>query len=501
MKPESQLHRAEEVELKLALPAADPAGIGKELARTPLLARRKATQRQLHNVYYDTPERILHQQRIALRTRRVGGDQKPLWLQTLKIGGNGDSALSKRGEWETSISGATLSRNTLQSTPWPTIDPDGKIFQALTPCFETRFERTSWAVRRRDGTLIEVAFDRGQITAGEKSTPICELELELLKGQPAELFEVAHQLARTIAVLPVGMSKAERGYALVQGCLHTPLRALPPKLTRDLSTHAAAGLVLREMFTQFTTNLNTLRYSDDPEVTHQARVGWRRFTSAVRLFSPTLDEKNTPTWQALQPLLRFLGDLRDLDVALTDTLPPLADAYIAGDGQRAQVWEKFIHSLQHEASSQRASVRNALQVSAVGASLLETTHSLESLAAPNAQGDAAGEPEVPLRRWARQRLAHLRKKLKVACKDIGDPESRHRARKVAKRLRYGCEALFKLLPADRAAQWQQKATDLQAKLGAERDVLQTSVLAARLGTDPGLAEFLRGVAVGRARRR
>jgi adenylate cyclase class IV len=59
----------QEIELKLALPTSDPQGLAKRLARTPLLARRKATQLQLHNIYFDTPEQRLHQERVALRLR------------------------------------------------------------------------------------------------------------------------------------------------------------------------------------------------------------------------------------------------------------------------------------------------------------------------------------------------------------------------------------------------------------------------------------------------
>ncbi|MEY3782896.1 MAG: hypothetical protein RIS97_1074, partial [Pseudomonadota bacterium] len=35
-------------------------------------------------------------------------------------------------------------------------------------------------------------------------------------------------------------------------------------------------------------------------------------------------------------MLSFLGELRDLDVARIDTLPPLADVYSAGDEYRAE---------------------------------------------------------------------------------------------------------------------------------------------------------------------
>ena len=500
MKPDAPARRPEEIELKLALPTPNPSSLTKQLARTSLLARRQANHQHLHNVYYDTPEQFLRQERIALRIRRVGSDEKPQWLQTLKTGGRSDSALSQRGEWEASVPGAKLALDVLKATPWSGIDPDGAVFRALAPCFVTSFDRTSWSVRRRDGSLIEVALDIGYITAGEKSAPICELELELRAGKPAALFELAQQIARTIAVLPANVSKAERGYALVEDSLDTPLGAQPSKLTSGQSLRAAAGSVLREMFCQFTINLNALRTLDDPEVVHQARVGWRRFKSALRLFKPVLAAETVPSWQALEPLLGFLGELRDLDVALTDTLPPLHDAYTEGDPRRTDAWEAMTKALRQAADLQRKSVRYALQVPAVGVTLLRATQWLEGLSVPTGPREAGIEPKVPLRRWARQRIARLHKQLKAARKDIGNPDSQHRARILAKRTRYGIEALGSLLPRKHSQRWRQQATSLQTSLGAARDVMQASALAAKLEADGWLAEFLRGVAIGRSRR-
>lgn len=91
MKPDALRHRSEEIELKLALPTSDLSSLAKRLGQTPALARRKPTRLPLHNVYYDTPGQVLRRERVALRIRRVGSAAKPQWLQTLKIGGRGDS--------------------------------------------------------------------------------------------------------------------------------------------------------------------------------------------------------------------------------------------------------------------------------------------------------------------------------------------------------------------------------------------------------------------------
>ena len=495
----------QEIELKLALPTADPAGLQKRLARLPLLARRKATRRQLHNIYHDTPAHQLHAQRVALRLRRVGSAEAPEWLQTLKMGGDGASALSRRGEWEVPVPGPALDPAALQATPWAALDADGHLLAALVPCFVTQFERCSWQVKKADGSLVEVALDIGQVSAGPRQAPICELELELLAGRPEALFEVAREIAAAVPVLPLGASKAERGYALLDDALAQPVRARPPRLDAAMALPEAAQCVLREMFGQFTANLNRLRLADDPELVHQARVGWRRFRSAWRLFRPALAASAPPpAWTALAPLLTFVGELRDLDVARHETLPALAEAYAAGDAPRRARWQAMLASLTEAAQLQRKSVRYALEVPAVGAALLALTEWLEHLPALAARA-AGAPPEAhaapPLRPWARERTRRLHRQLKRALKAAADADGAHQARIAAKRLRYAVEALRPLLPGRQAKRWHAKATGLQTQIGAARDLGQAAVLVAGAHADAGLAEFLRGFAAAQAGRR
>lgn len=489
---------SQEIELKLALPTSDPSTLAKRLARTPVLARRKPTVQHLHNVYFDTPEQLLHQQRVVLRLRRVGSEAEPQWLQTLKTGDQSDSALSQRGEWETSVPGEALVLKALKATPWSAIDPDGTVFRALTPCFVTTFDRTRWLVRQRDGSVVEVALDIGQIEASGRTTPICELELELKVGQPQALFDVAQQIARTLAVLPSNTSKAERGYDLALEGLVRPRRSQPPTLTDDMPMLDAAQCVLREMFCQFTVNLNALRSSDDPEVVHQTRIGWRRFKSALRLFRPTLVGNEVPPLQSLQALLTCLSELRDFDVALAESLPPLALAYTAGDARREQAWLAMTQSLTHAADLQRKAVRYALQEPAAGACLLAITQWLESLSSASDQLNTGHHPKEFLTHWAKRRILRLHDQLQFARQDADNPLRLHRVRILAKRMRYGVEALRTLLPRRRRQHWYQQATRLQTSIGATRDVVQACGLLARLEVDRGLVEFLRGVAYGQS---
>jgi inorganic triphosphatase YgiF len=475
---------ATEIELKLALSADAVA----KLPRLAPLARRAATHLRLNNIYFDTPDQQLRQQGVALRLRQDG----KRWLQTLKTAGNADGALTRRGEWESEVASGNLDAAALAHTPWLELDADGALFAALVPCFNTTFDRTLWAVRRRDGSVVEVALDLGQITAGAASAPIAELELELKKGSAAALFALAHEFAQHIALLPASASKAQRGYALAAGVLDAPRMAQPPALHDDLLLADAAQRVLTEMLAQFTENLIALRERDAPELVHQARVGWRRFRSGLKLFAPVLRDTPLPDTAALRGVLVPLGRWRDLDVATLETLPRIAHVYAGQSAARRKQWAALQDALFEARISVRVAARQALDTPAVGAALLALTQWVYTL--------PAHENDAHLKRWAQQRVKRLRERMAQALAEPGDVELEHRARILAKRARYSIESLAEVLPKDKARHWRKQATAAQSSIGADLDVVRAAQLAAAFGVDESLVAFLNGVALGQRSR-
>ena len=479
-----------EIELKLALPAGGGPALLRKLAAVPALARVAPVRQQLHNQYFDTPAQDLRARRAALRLRRVqGAGQGEQWLQTLKTADAELSALSQRGEWETPVPGPALQPKALRAAPpWRRLDPEGTLLAALQPCFATDFERTSWTLRQRGGVVIEVALDQGHIHAGEGSAPIAELELELLAGPPEALFRLAAQIARHVAVLPLSASKAQRGFALAQGLLDAPRRARPPAWGGRPALQDLAAALLGEAFDQFCTNLHGLLAADSAELVHQARVGWRRWRSALRLCAADLGA-TPPPWQGLEPLLGLLGELRDLDVACTQTLPATQAVYVDGSPVRSAEWEQAVQVFQHAANVQRKAVRLALQEPMTGQALLGMLQWLEG------QPHTTLPARLPARRWARQRIERLHARWKKARRDACDGASAHRARLLAKRLRYNIEALLPLLP-DAAQRWHAQALQAQDQVGRLRDVQMTAQWAARLQAPQDVVAFLRGHATG-----
>lgn len=87
----------------------------------------------------------------------------------------------------------------------------------LLPVFSTDFHRTIWLVKMPNCSEIEIALDLGWICAGTVKERICEIELELKKGEKADLFLLLQKL-NLVDVAFYDLSKAQRGYALAKNC-------------------------------------------------------------------------------------------------------------------------------------------------------------------------------------------------------------------------------------------------------------------------------------------
>lgn len=495
-----------EIELKLLLPGADPTTVVEQLGQCPALAGTQPSAQWLLNRYYDTPDQLLRQQRAALRLRQVSQQAGPApspntsqttssgttWWQTFKTAGVSHGGLSQRGEWEHNVPSGELDAAALRTTPWTKLDPDGTLFSQLRPCFETRCHRTTWRIQPAPGCDIEVALDAGDIAAAGQVLPMLELELELLSGPAQALFDLAHQLGAHFAMLPCDVSKAERGYALALGKANQPTHARPAHLRAGSQPLQVAATVMSEMFDQLTRNLAAVQHSEDPEVVHQARVAWRRWRSACRLFRPWLP--TPPERQQLQPLFQSLGQLRDLDVARTDTLPHWATHFAQGNAQRQSMSDAALHGLNAAARRQRQQVLACLSAPETTSAWLNHAAWLFHL------HTLAKQEHADHKHWARQRMDKLHRRLQQTLhmaeqSNTAEPAQHawHQARLQAKRTRYALEALHGLLPESQAKHWSRQAASLQQRLGQWRDANQAAVLLAQTGATPEWVAFMHGV--------
>ncbi len=497
------MSKPQEIELKLLVPGLSADEALQRLRRAPSLRRRKATQTLLRNRYFDTPDLALQRERSALRLRQIGDADDSAWIQTYKTAGTSQGGLSQRGEWEQPVVRGELDPTALAATPWHHLDPDGSRFSSLRPCFDTECLRTTWQVRLRDGTQIEVALDAGSIRAGVRVEALLELELELHNGTHQALFTLAQELAQHLPLLPSDVSKAQRGYALAAGAVPSATKAQPVALPKHAAPEALAAPVLAEILDQFHRNLEGLLHHDAPELVHQARVAWRRWRSVTRLLRPWLPP--VPDAAALRPLLQSLGQVRDLDVALHDTLPHWATAYL-GDGteaplqsaQRLADWNQALQALAQAAAHERQAVRSALATPSVTAHLITLTTWLHALNATSPSSSQAATRKA----WARRRLERWHQRMERLLHDAqAHPERLHDARLLAKRLRYSSEAIASTLPSNatqRARRWTQQASQWQVQIGQQRDLAQAAQLLQAVQAAPELVGFMRGVSAALA---
>jgi triphosphatase len=466
-----------EIELKLALPSSQVAVFLKLMARR----RSEPTQQDLVTRYYDTPDFALSALGVALRVRRIGRR----WLQTLKTEGERRGGLSQRVEYE---------------MPVPRGMPDWSRFPAaalalvpealrdqLVPVFETRFQRTAWLISRRGGTKIEVALDVGEVRAGERHLPICEIELELKAGQPDALFELARGWAERLDCLPFDVSKAERGVRLAHGQADEPVKSVPLLLNGGMSVEDGFAAIVQSCLAQFQANLPGVFHSTDIEYVHQARVSLRRLRAALRLYRKTCVLPDA-LMDGLRSLAAALGPARDWDVLCGDTLPAIAPNFHDDAGWQAGVAVLEVHRVRV-----RADMQAALRQARPGAWLLAFQRWLLQRGwRADPAGRAAPEAQrfvqlSPLKKWVRRALRKGHSPIVRGARKFAElaPPQRHLLRIAIKRQRYVAEFFRTLFAGRRQAQYLDMLCKAQDSLGRSNDARVARELLTRAHVSAG----------------
>lgn len=453
-----------ETELKLALAPDQVAPFLRLMARR----RQTPTRQRLVTRYYDTPDFALNAVGVALRVRRQGRR----WVQTLKTEGERHGGLSVRAEYETPLAHGALDCSRLPEEAQALVPQE--LRDRLTPVFETDFKRTAWLIRTRQGAHIEVALDVGEVRAGERVLPLCEVELELKAGRVDALYAVAIALSEKIDPLPLDASKAERGALLARSVVSAPLKAANVALARGMSVEDAFAAICSECLRQIQANLPGCIAGNDPEYLHQARVAQRRLRAGLRLFRKVCPLPPGELQAGLRMLAAALGPARDWDVLCLQTLPATAPHYPDQDAWRA---------LADAAESQRCEARQAmlagLRQLKPGRWLLQFHRWLRLRGwRENTALDTPGG----LPRFSRQALKRGLRDIRRLGRNFGQLSAaeRHALRIAIKRQRYAAEFFRALLP--RACdKYIAGLTRAQDTLGVANDARIASDLLHRLG--------------------
>lgn len=484
-----------EIELKLRVTPADLARI----EALPDLAQgfggRPAVT--LESVYYDTPDLRLRRRDVTLRVRR----QEEGFLQTVKSGRDRQDGLTSRGEWEVPVPGPAPDLAALSGSP--ARGHLGPLTEAgLKPLFESRIRRRVCLLDGGgDGDAVEMALDSGEIRTPEGAVlPVSEVELELKRGEPRVLYELAQRLAREVPVRIETRSKSDRGYLLASGGGPEPVKAERVVLDPDATVEEALEAIMQGCLGHLLANEAPVLERRDPEGIHQMRVALRRLRSALVLFRPVIpDGQGERLGAEVKWLAGELGDARDWDVFLADLLEPV---------ERALPGDPALGALRAAAEKEcEAGYRRAL--AALGdrrcaALLLEAGNWLES------------------RAWRRQDVSEEAVRLFSPIRDLADPllEKRHRKavrrgrgfsrldsaqrhelRIALKKLRYACGFFRSLHEGKALERYMKQLSALQDSLGHLNDVATAARLMGRLAgkggrrTHGGAAEWRVGAGI------
>jgi CHAD domain-containing protein len=230
--------------------------------------------------------------------------------------------------------------------------------------------------------------------------------------------------------------------------------------------------LVRAALWQFHANLQLLSASDNPELVHQARIGWRHLRSTCRLLRKFPHLPKPPSTAPLRAMLVQLGALRECHVARYEVLPLLPS--------QSKAWHRFAKGLETDAQARLQVLRDELQEDRVGQTFGKQVVWLTQLKQYSRPSHAhAAKPASPAR-WAKHLVAKIHRQFERAQKQCKDAETQHQARIWAKRLRYAIEDFEGLLPPSATA-WHKAATKAQAQFGAQRDLQITADLATRHG--------------------
>ncbi|CAN7628352.1 MULTISPECIES: CHAD domain-containing protein [unclassified Variovorax] len=414
-----------EFELKFQVDAQQRAAV--EAA----VARGRSQRTRLQARYFDTADGALAAQRLVLRVRKEGKN----WVQTAKA--PADGPLQRHED------NVELSTERASEVPLPRIErhegtPVGELIAkalraaghdpadaVLVPLYLTDIRRTTREMRTGDA-LVELAFDRGEVRAGEHSHAVCELEIELKSGSPRSMLELARRWRMRYGLWLDTVSKSARGERLAKGIEYgEPVKAEAPKLGDDPSGVQVFRAVLNSCLAQILPNASEVAAgSTDPEHVHQLRVGIRRLRTALREMAelaPSID----PAWEpALVDAFRALGRQRDRE-HLQQTVQPQIEAV----GGPPVDW--------HEGASEGSSPAPAEVVRSAAFQLVLMSLIEASLPEEEPSGEQL-EPGVPARKPLRARLSKLHRQVVRDGRrfDALEVEEQHRVRKRLKRLRY-----------------------------------------------------------------
>ena len=183
----------------------------------------------LENTYLDTAGMGITGRGGMIRVRHYKGSDEDYYEFTVKYGGGVSDGFHKRYEWNARSEDDKFSIERFKSLVTADSDPSDMLSEAfgdikdedLKPICANSFNRTIYNLAFRDSTM-EACIDYGLITNsdGSKTDEICELELELKSGDPADIDQLAKIITGKTGCVPLDNTKYGRTLKLATGTDH-----------------------------------------------------------------------------------------------------------------------------------------------------------------------------------------------------------------------------------------------------------------------------------------
>jgi triphosphatase len=422
---------------------------------------------QIFDTYLDPDDWRIHRAGFALRIRSESGKSEA----TLKSLRSASAEVADRRELSETL------ENSESESIRQSIGPVGMRVHAvsgahaLLPLFEVRTSRQRFAIRREDEAqqLGEIALDETVISRphGEPQASMQRVEVEALTGAHEPLEALVKTLRSDCALEEASDTKYSQGLKSVGLAPGAAPEFAPTAIEASMPVVDVALANLRRYLSAWHLHEPGARLGDNSEELHDLRLAGRRLDAILRQFRSSLPASFRRIWPTLKKILRALGDVRDLDVALSG-LETFRRELPESDQETVEPLKQHLVSERGRARARMLSVLDSVSVQ-------KNLQKLTSLLAEPSVASQRSAPKLTLnvaRDMVRRRYRKVRKGADLVTAD-SSMEAYHEVRSRVKKLRYALEAVAVIYgkPADEMLRALRR---WQEKLGVQQDAAVAS---------------------------
>ena len=414
------------------------------------------------SLYLDTPSNHLRKAGCELRLRRNESGIK----QTIKSTGPKGSLFTRN---ESEIALNDFQPNLEHLRKFMKDQRLGRLnTDTIAPAFRTHVTRRAVLIPTNSGA-VESVLDIGAIETENQSQQLFEVEHELKEGAPKALIKTCHDFLDRVPC-SIGLEgKAARGYRLLTGKQPKPVFASKFNVPAETTLPDAIKKILQSSFQHAMANLPVYVQTGEMEAVHQFRVGIRRFRAALSAFSPIINIHPARKLKSdILSVFDALGDIRNADVFLEETLPEISATTAKYD---------FLNPLRSQVSLYRKNnfeeVRCFLLSNDFARLVVDTNAWIDS------QDWLRHDRPVdqlmssrPIGEFAQRRLSKMTGKLLKlgGVAEHGNLEDWHRLRIMTKKVRYSSEPLIRITGSEEGLGFAKELSKLQDTLGKLNDL-------------------------------